>query len=417
MTQTKLFKRDFTLMVAGQIISLFGNAILRFALSLYVLDVSGSAAAFGSILALSMIPTILLSPVGGVIADRVNRRNIMVILDFTTALLCLMFYTQLGSSHVTFYVGCLLMLLATIQSFYQPAVQASIPVLVDSTQLLAANGVAVQVNALANLIGPVLGGMLYGFFGLNSIIIVSMGAFFISAVMEIFIHIPFTKQARNGSAAATAVKDLKQAVHFIYRDNPVLFKILLVVAGINMLFSAMIMIGFPYIVKIQLGLSSQLYGIVESAMAVGTIAAGLLTGLLSKKMTIQKSYIFIIAGGVVLLPIVLAELFHLPAMASYAVILCGALLCMMSVSIFTIFAQAFLQSETPNEMMGKVSAFVSTLCMCAYPLGQSLYGVLFDRFSDKTYFIVLAAIVVEILLGGLTKRYVTKLKAGEAALI
>lgn len=75
MKPKKLFHRNFSLMIIGQIISLFGNAILRFALSMYVLDLTGSAAAFGTILAVSMIPTVLLSPVGGIIADRINRRN------------------------------------------------------------------------------------------------------------------------------------------------------------------------------------------------------------------------------------------------------------------------------------------------------------------------------------------------------
>lgn len=64
MRSDRLFSRDFTLMILGQIISLFGNAILRFALSLYVLDTTGSAAAFGGILAVSMVPTILCSPWG-----------------------------------------------------------------------------------------------------------------------------------------------------------------------------------------------------------------------------------------------------------------------------------------------------------------------------------------------------------------
>ena len=77
MRSDRLFSRDFTLMVAGQIISLFGNAILRFALSLHVLDTTGSAAAFGGILAVSMVPTILCSPLGGVLADRVPRQRIM----------------------------------------------------------------------------------------------------------------------------------------------------------------------------------------------------------------------------------------------------------------------------------------------------------------------------------------------------
>ena len=86
----KLFGRDFTLMVAGQIISLFGNAALRFALSMAVLDLTGSAALFGVISAISMVPTVLFSPFGGILAERVRKKRIMAALDFTTAGLLLL---------------------------------------------------------------------------------------------------------------------------------------------------------------------------------------------------------------------------------------------------------------------------------------------------------------------------------------
>ena len=81
--------RDFVLLVAGQGISLFGNMMLRFAMSMWVLDETGSATIFASILAVSIVPTILLSPFGGVLADRVNRRTIMVALDAISATLVL----------------------------------------------------------------------------------------------------------------------------------------------------------------------------------------------------------------------------------------------------------------------------------------------------------------------------------------
>ena len=89
--ENKLFTRDFTLVVIGQIISLFGNAAIRFALPLYLLNQTGSSALYGTVMACAFIPAILLSPVGGLIADRVNKRNIMVVLDFSTAGLILLF--------------------------------------------------------------------------------------------------------------------------------------------------------------------------------------------------------------------------------------------------------------------------------------------------------------------------------------
>ena len=85
---TSAFSKDFILMAIGQIISLFGNQILRFALPLYLLNQTGSSALFGTISAISFIPMILLFPIGGIIADRVNKRNIMVILDFVISNTC-----------------------------------------------------------------------------------------------------------------------------------------------------------------------------------------------------------------------------------------------------------------------------------------------------------------------------------------
>lgn len=83
MTQ-KLFTKNFTLLILGQLTSLFGNYILRLALSMYVLEITGSATTFATVLSIATIPTILLSPLGGILADRANRRNIMVTLDALT---------------------------------------------------------------------------------------------------------------------------------------------------------------------------------------------------------------------------------------------------------------------------------------------------------------------------------------------
>ena len=157
--------RDFSLVVIGQIISLFGNSILRFALPLYLLDQTGSSALFGSVLAISMIPMILFSPIAGMVADRVNRRNIMVILDFSTAALVAVFGLLHASGNPAVLVAIMLICLSVIQAFYQPAVQASIPVLSSTNNLLRANAIINQVQSLSNLIGPILGGMLYSVWG------------------------------------------------------------------------------------------------------------------------------------------------------------------------------------------------------------------------------------------------------------
>ena len=136
-----LFKKDFTLVVIGQIISLFGNAAIRFAMPLYLLNETGSSALFGTVTACAFIPAILLSPVGGIIADRVNKRNIMVILDFLTSIVILIFSLLLGRVELIVLVAVTMMFLYGIAGAYQPSVQASIPALVSQDNIMAANSV------------------------------------------------------------------------------------------------------------------------------------------------------------------------------------------------------------------------------------------------------------------------------------
>ncbi len=136
--ENRLFTKDFTLVVIGQIISLFGNAVVRFALPLYLLNQTGSSALYGTVMACAFIPMIILSPVGGMIADRVNKRNIMVALDFTTAGLILAFMVLQGKVNLVFLLALTLMLLYGIAGAYQPAVQASIPALVQQEEFMRA---------------------------------------------------------------------------------------------------------------------------------------------------------------------------------------------------------------------------------------------------------------------------------------
>ena len=289
---SRLFQRDFSIMILGQIISLFGNSILRFSLSLYVLDVTGSAAVFGTILAVSMIPTVILSPIGGVLADRLPKQKIMTILDFVTAGMIVSYDVIFGSTGSLAAVAVFMILLTLIQAFYQPAVQASIPLLAAREHLMAANGIVMQVQALAGLLGPILAGMLYGIGGVKPILAASAVCFFLSAVMELFLRIPHDKRAPEASPVRTALLDLKEALLYLIKENTCLFKLLIIVAGINLFLSALFIIGLPYLVKIYLGMSAQAYGFAEAALGLGSILGGLLSGLAGKKIKFKQSHFF-----------------------------------------------------------------------------------------------------------------------------
>lgn len=401
---SRLFQRDFTIMILGQIISLFGNAILRFSLSLYVLEVTGSAAVFGTILAVSMIPTVLLSPFGGVLADRLPKQKIMMILDFVTAGLIVFYDAVYGSAGNLAAVTIFMILLTLIQAFYQPSVQASIPLLASQEQLMAANGIVMQVQALAGLLGPILAGMLYGIGGVKPILAASAVCFFLSAVMELFLRIPHEKREADGSPVRMALLDLKGAVTYLIRENTCLFKLLIVVAGINLFLSALFIIGLPYLVKIYLGMSAQAYGFAEAAMGMGSILGGLVSGLAGKKIPFKHSHYFLLGTPLLLIPVILILLFQAPGKMIYAVLLFSVMIGMGFAALFTIAAQTFIQKSTPVHMLGKVGAFVSTICVCALPIGQAMYGGLFELFSGSPWVVVLVGTVISMMLAYAAKR-------------
>lgn len=404
MKPKQLFHRDFTIMVAGQIMSLFGNSILRFALSLYVLDLTGSAAVFGGILALSMIPTVLFSPVGGVLADRLPRARIMYCLDFATAALIAGFTVLFHASGSLSAITVVMMLLAVIQSFYQPSVQASIPSITADEHLMAANGVVVQVQSLATLVGPILGGFLYGYLGIFPILWASAACFFCSAVMELFLRIPFVRLQRGGSPLHQIRADLGGALSFLRRDNPQLLRLLIVIAGLNLFLSSFFAVGLPFLVRIHLGLSAQLNGFAEAALSLGSILGGLLSGLVGAKLGFHKSYVFLLGTAACLLPAAAAFALALPALVCYGILVGGLLVGMGCAVLFNIAAQTFMQQVTPNEMLGKVASFVSAICICAYPIGQSLYGLLLEGLKQHVWVVMVFVSAMGLILALATGR-------------
>ena len=398
----KLFSKDFTLVVIGQIISLFGNAAIRFALPLYLLNLTGSSALYGTITACAFIPAILLSPIGGMIADRVNKRNIMVILDFFTAAVISAFSLLMNEANLILLLTVTLMLLYGIAGAYQPSVQASIPALVNQDHFIAANSMINTISSFASLAGPVLGGILYSAYGLKPVLWVCTVCFILSAVMEIFIKIPFQKQAFGGGIWKTAKTDFTESIRFIRKEKPVIGKSLLVICGINLFLSAMIMVALPYLVTEVLTLeaawANKLYGFAEGALAAGGLAGGISAGIFANKLTIHKSGNLVIACAACVFPISVSLILFSSGIINYIVITVCCFTIMVFSTIFTVQMMSFIQTETPQNLIGKVISVIFTVSMSAQPLGNALYGILFEIGKGFEYAVVLFSGTVSLII-------------------
>ncbi|MEG1003328.1 MFS transporter [Clostridium sp.] len=406
----KLLNKNFALMVVGQIISLFGNAILRFALPLYLLKETGSAALFGLVSACSFIPMILLTPFGGIIADRVNKKYVMVALDFITALVMIVFTIFIGKANLVVLIIITLMILYGIQGAYQPSVQASLPFLVDKEDLLKGNAIINQVSALANLIGPIIGGLLYGVYGLTPILIASIACFILAIIMEIIMKIPYEKNETNNSVVSIVKNDIKISIGFVVKEKPILFRTIIIIALFNLALTSVIIVGIPVIITTTLKMSSEAYGITQGVIASGGLFGGVLTGVLVKKLKISNSYILLFLDILALIPIGLTLMSELPATISYIIITVSCFFIMTVSTIFSIQMITFIQRETPGYLIGKVMSICITIGMCAQPIGQLVYGYLFETLKNNNSLIIFGAFLVGGIITFISKKIFSKLE-------
>lgn len=409
-----LRQRDFIIVLLGQIISLFGNAILRFALPLHLLRATGSAALFGGVSALSFAPMIVLSLLGGVLADRASKRKIMVAMDFGVALLCALFLLLMDGLPVAAATAAFLMLLYGASGLYQPAVQASMPALLRGEALLRGNAAVNMVSTLDDLLGPALGGALFGLFGLKPVLAVSAICFFFSAVMELFLRIPQKKRARSENALVTAGRDLAESWRYIRRAQPSLLRLTALLALFNFALSAALVVGVPVLAVDLLRLTDGAVGVTQAAMGLGGLCGGLLAGVWAGRLRLRHSFFALLACAPAMLLVSAAAL---PGAPGWPLLLAGCFCAMTAASLFTVHVSAVVQGRTPSHLVGKVMALMLAVAMCAQPLGQALYGALFEAVGPRAYVITFFAALAAALLAFCARATLRRMEAehGSAA--
>ena len=371
----RLFSRNFSLLIAGQSISLFANCILDFAFSMYILEKTGSAAIYAGVLAVATIPTIILSPLGGILADRANRRNIMVFLDFASALVITMCALLINKENDLTIIGVSLVLLSILGAFESPTVQACVPQMQTGDNIVRGNAVVNQISSLSVLIGPLVGSVLYTALGLQIVLY-----------------------------------DLSTSSHYISKVKPSILKTLILVAVISFFIQGVALIGLPYIIRNTLDLSANCYGVAESLLGVAGLAGSIIAGLTVTKLYISKLNLIIWGMGLSLFPIGVAFLFHASPLFYYIVLLASFVTIQVIASLFSVFGVSIIQQLTPQNISGKVMSFVATITLCSQPISQILYGIAFDKFSHSVYWVIIPTGIALCLIGLSSKVFFKRLE-------
>lgn len=423
----QLLGRDYILLVMGQGLSLFGSMMLRFAMSMWVLDETGSATVFASVLAAAIVPTILLSPFGGVLADRVNRRTIMVALDASSGLLVLAatswFAVQDGGFSII-AVGALMVSLSVLSAFETPTVQAALPQLLrGSGEAVIRRGMAVinQVQQLSSLLPSFIGGALYGLIGIGPLLGVTIACFFCTAALECFIRLeppqkneprepipPAMDHARSDHStphpdgtettpSGTArgwISDIAAALRFLTHERPNILRLMLLASVLNLFAVGYSAVGFPFMIRTVLGFDATVYGICDGITGVAAVIGAILAGLLATALTIDRMPAAMAALGAVILPAGIGFLLPLGNMTKLIVLVLSCCLVGFACSFTNIIAIPAIQIRTPETMTGKVMSLLASFATCAQPLGQMLYGWLYDAAAPEWILLGTAAAIL-----------------------
>ena len=385
-------QRNFRIVVIGQIISLLGNTVQRFCMSLYVLETTGSAAIFSGILAISTLPYILLAPIAGYFADTINRKKLMIALDIISAALMAVYALTMVQSDHYLITATAMVFLSVIYTLYNPAVVACVPQIVEKDKLTSANSIIQQVGYVVNMLGPILAGFLYGIVGIRTVIWINAISFLASAVLELFLEIPDMKNREVfKNPLISSIKEMGRSFIYIKYKKKIVLGIMLSYALTNIFVVPVLSVVTPYFINIVLKMPSQIYGYVEAVFVLGMVMGSLF-------ITFRPDFFSMKRIHRTMLPMLFAIIFMgvataidvtyaLFAIVIYAV---GGMGIMLSLALSNIISLSYMQKEVEENMLGKVSALSTAIATASVAPGQILFGQMIERKISLVHILLLA---------------------------
>jgi len=309
-----LRQRNFGLLWWGGLISFIGDWVLFVTLPLYIYNLTGSVLAMGGMFLIGRLPSIFLGSFAGVYVDRWDRKWTLVISSLLLGplLMLLLFFQSPDQVWIVYVVS---LISNTIRQFSNPAENALLPQLVEEDQLITANALNSLNNNLARLIGPALGGLVYGAFGFSTAILVDVASFIIAGGMIALIAAPASvtrPQHDPGDEGATKRNVWLEWVDGlrVIRSNYVVSS-LFIVMGINMFAEGILsLLMFVFVQESLRGGATEL-GWLLTAQAVGGLLGGLFIGRLGKRYEPWK----LVAVGFMLMGIIDFLIFTIPILA------------------------------------------------------------------------------------------------------
>jgi DHA3 family macrolide efflux protein-like MFS transporter len=373
--------RFFTIWT-GQAFSLFGSALVQFALIWWLTQKSGSATVLAIATLVGMLPQIVIGPFAGALVDRWNRRIIIIAADATIAAFSLLLAYLFATGTVQiWHIYAVMAVRALGGAFHYPAMAASTPLMVPNEQLTRINGLNQALQGVNSLVAPPVGALLLSILPTQSILLIDVGTALLAILPLLFLSIPQPKRHEESHAEVkpSLWKDVKNGLEYI-RTIPGFTAIISMALFLNFLLvptTALV----PLLVTKHFGKGAIELGLLESAMGVGIITGGILLSIwggFKKKIATSLAGIIGLGIGVMLVGIAPADLFILAIVGNITL---GLMLPIANGPI-----GALMQSIVRQDMQGRVMSLVNSGATAISPLGLLIAGPFSDWLGIRVWF-------------------------------
>ncbi len=375
--------RSFALLWGGQTISRLGDSLYRIALSWWILEKTGSAAAMGALAVFSLTPMLLFLLVGGVVVDRLPRFRVMLACDIVNTLVVglvafLASTDQLQLWHV--YAASVVFGLA--EAFFFPAYTASVPQVVPPEELPSANSLTSLSWQLSGVIGPTIGAIFVAAGGTSLAFGLDSASFLIGAVCLLPLRNirPPSRAAEPAAPRASALRDLRDGWKIVL-SSPWLWVTILVYAFINVTDAGPRHIALPFLIHDHLGLDVGALGLVASSFSIGSVVGAVVFGRMKRiRHRARVLYAGAALGGLMIIGYGLAP--------NLIVLLAAAFIYGITFSAIALVWTNTLQEMVPPDMLGRVSSIDALGSFVLMPVGYALAGMLTDKIGPVQVFVI-----------------------------
>jgi MFS family permease len=337
-----------------------------------VFKLTGSALALGVTLAVSTAPQLLFGLAIGAWTDRTDRKRLMIVVDLLSAatIASVPLASAAGLLSV-WWIYAVAFVSSTLSIFFATAEFGAIPSLVDSKELVSANGRIQASFAAASVLGPLAAGALLVFLPIETILALDAASFVVSAVMLSVIARPFNAPITR---RATSIRqDVVEGLRYVLA-HPVLRNISLMMAMINMV-GATVFAQLVLFAKQALRAEDSEVGILFAAGGAGVVVLSLAAGPLRKRWSFGN----VALGALMLSGLLTVGLAYTTSL--WIAVVIWALVSGLGI-LFNINTGSLRQAIVPNQMLGRVMSIAMVLAWSANPIGALAGGFLIERTGD-----------------------------------